>query len=252
MAESLMHEPMVYGSRARIGVIVPPTNTANEAEWQAMAPTGVTIHSARMPLHTDTHSEAGLAALRADIAKHAQDLSQANVDVLAYGCTAGSMVTPVDSLPQFITESCSRKSLTTAQAIVEALRALSVTRVAVGTPYHAALNQHEQAFLLANGFNVVSLEGLGYGAKGVDEYRNISRIDADKVIALAERINTEAADAILLSCTDLATLSVIATLEARFNKPVISSNSATFWLALRLAGITDRVSGAGALFEKQL
>lgn len=252
MPESLMQEPMVYGQRARIGVIVPPTNTANEAEWQAMAPSGVTIHSARMPLHTDTRSAAGLATLRTDIAKYAQDLSQANVDVLAYGCTAGSMVTPIESLPQFITDSCSRTALTTAQAIVEALRALSASQVAVGTPYHDALNQHEQEFLSTNGFEVVSLEGLGYGENGVDEFRNISRIDTDKVIALAERVNTESADAILLSCTDLATLGVIPTLEARFGKPVVSSNSATFWLALRLAGIADKVPEAGVLFEKQL
>ena len=27
-----------YGWRARLGVIVPPTNTVNEAEWHRMAP----------------------------------------------------------------------------------------------------------------------------------------------------------------------------------------------------------------------
>ena len=40
MAESIMHQPMNYGSRARIGVIVPPTNTTNEAEWNALVPAG--------------------------------------------------------------------------------------------------------------------------------------------------------------------------------------------------------------------
>src|SRR5690606_32966375 len=45
-AWSLSHP---YGWRARLGLIVPPTNTVNEAEWRIMAPEGVTIHSARMP-----------------------------------------------------------------------------------------------------------------------------------------------------------------------------------------------------------
>ena len=40
-----------YGWRARIGLIVPPTNTANEAEWSLMLPDGVTLHTTRMPLH---------------------------------------------------------------------------------------------------------------------------------------------------------------------------------------------------------
>lgn len=252
MPESLMEKPMVYGNRARLGVIVPPTNTANEAEWQALAPECVTIHSARMPLHTNTQTKEGLANLRADIVKHAHDLTQANVDVVAYGCTAGSMVTPVDSLPDFISDRCERKALTTAQAIVKALTALSVKRVAVGTPYYDTLNEHEREFLITNSFDVVSLHGLGYGENGVDEFRNIARIDSAKVVALAEQVNTDSADAILLSCTDLATLALIPELEARFGKPVISSNSATFWLALRLAGITDRVPLAGRLFEKQL
>lgn len=252
MPKSLMEKPMIYGNRARLGVIVPPTNTANEAEWQSLAPDGVTIHSARMPLHTNTHTEDGLASLKEDIAKHAHDLTQANVDVVAYGCTAGSMVTPVDSLPDFISDRCERKALTTAQAIVKALTALAVKRVAVGTPYFNTLNEHEREFLLTNGFEVVSLHGLGYGENGVDEFRNIARIDAATVIALAEHVNTDSADAILLSCTDLATLALIPELEARFGKPVISSNSATFWLALRLAGITDRVIPGGRLFEEQL
>ena len=54
-----MSHPTVYGARAKLGVIVPPTNTANEAEWNRMTPPGVTIHAARMKLHTDIKSLAG-------------------------------------------------------------------------------------------------------------------------------------------------------------------------------------------------
>jgi len=250
MPESILHKPMMYGQRARLGVIVPPTNTANEAEWNAMAPVGVTIHAARMPLHTDTTSQSGLAVLRADIEKHAADLVMANVDVVVYGCTAGSMVSPVNALPDFIAERTARKALTTAQAIVAALAALEVSRVAVATPYHDAMNNHEKAFLRENGVNVVSIEGLGYGAKGKDEFRNIARVDGDTVIELAKQVDRENAQAILLSCTDLATLTLIDTLEASLGKPVISSNSATFWRALRLAGVDDTLAGCGSLFEK--
>src|SRR5690606_20084424 len=65
-AWSLSHP---YGWRARLGLIVPPTNTVNEAEWRIMAPEGVTIHSARMPLHTETDSDAGQAALYHDLGR---------------------------------------------------------------------------------------------------------------------------------------------------------------------------------------
>ena len=252
MAESLMHKPMIYGSRARIGLIVPPTNTANEAEWQSMAPASVSIHSARMPLHADTKSKAGLAALYGDIEKFASDLHQAEVDVVAYGCTAGSMVSPVNSLAHLITEKTGSKALTTAQSIVEALRAIQAQRVAVATPYFDAMNNHEKHFLIENGFDVVSMKGLGYGSSGVSDFRNICRITPDVIADLARCVDTENADAVLLTCTDLSTLPVINMLEKELGKPVISSNSATFWFALRLCGLEDDIQTGGSLFNQKI
>lgn len=247
MPESLLHLRTVYGARAKLGIIVPPTNTANEAEWNLMAPRGVSVHAARMPLHTDTGSAAGQAALRRDIAAHAQDLAAAGVDVIVYACTAGSMLSPVDALAAFIRQRTGVRGLTTAQAIVDALRTLSVRRLAVATPYHDALNGHEQRFLCRHGVDVVAIEGLGFGANGPAEFRNIARVDFDRVRALARRVDRDGADALLLSCTDLATLAAIPELETELGKPVVSSNTATFWRALRLAGVDDRVENSGTL-----
>lgn len=250
MPESLLDRPTRYGARAKLGVIVPPTNTSNEAEWQIMAPPGVTVHSARMPLHTDTESDAGKAALYDDVRRFTGDLAQIGPDVIAYGCTAGSMVTPLEGLPDLMAGEAGRPAITTAQAIVEALHALGVTRLSVATPYHDALNDHEVRFLTEQGFEVLAVEGLGYGAGGPQEYRNIARIGTDDVLALARRVDRPEAEALLLSCTDLATIDVVECLEDEFGKPVISSNTATFWLALRRAGIDDRISGYGRLLER--
>ena len=252
MAESLMDQPMNYGRRARIGVIVPPTNTANEAEWQAMVPAEVTIHSARMPLHTDTKSSEGIKALHKDIEKFACDLAAAEVDVIAYGCTAGSMVTPVDSLAKLITNKTGIKALTTAQAIVQSLKALSANRISVATPYFNTMNEHEKDFLEANGLEILNIEGLGYGAAGIVDFRNICRIPTTVTQELALRVNSDNADVVLLTCTDLTTLPIIQTIEQQLNKPVVSSNTATLWYALRLAGITDNLPAGGRLFEHTL
>lgn len=249
MPQSLLDQPTIYGSRAKLGVIVPPTNTANEAEWNQMAPAGISIHAARMPLHTDTTSSTGRAALYRDVEHYAADLAQASVDVIAYGCTAGSMVQPVTALADLMREKTGIAALSTAQAIVEALQALAVQRVAVATPYHAALNQHEFDFLASHDFDVLAIEGLGYGENGPQEYRNIARIQAATVVDLVRRVNSDNAQAILISCTDLASLPIISSLEAELGKPVISSNTATFWAALRAVGINDSLSAYGALLE---
>jgi maleate cis-trans isomerase len=137
--------------------------------------------------------------------------------------------------------------VTTAQALVEGLRALGARRVAVATPYDEALNRHEAAFLRGHGFEVVAMRGMGYGAGGPAEYRNIARVPSAEVFAFARDICVPAADALLISCTDLATLEIIERLEAETGKPAISSNQATFWLALRKAGLSDRLGGMGRL-----
>jgi maleate isomerase/arylmalonate decarboxylase len=250
MAIDRLNDPTVYGGRAKLGVIVPPTNTANEAEWNRMAPQGVSIHSARMPLHMDTESESGRRALHDDLRRHAADLAQASVDVIAYGCTAGSMTVPASGLADFMQSASGRTSITTAQSLVEALRALGAKRVAVATPYHDALNNHEKHFLEGHGFAVVALRGLGYGANGPAEYRNIARIPPAEVLVHARSVVRDDADTVLLSCTDMATLDIIEPLERDTGKPVVSSNQATFWYALRRAGIADRLTGYGRLLAE--
>lgn len=236
-----------YGQRAKIGVIVPPTNTVNEAEWQLMAPEGVSIHSARMPLHTDTASEKGRAALYADIEKATDDLAQAGMSVIAYGCTAGSMAHPMTAITEFMSGVSGTPCVTTAASIVAALGALGVNRVAVATPYHDALNDHEQAFLTEAGFTVTSIKGLGIGAGGPQEYIQIARTPVETIRDHILGADHPDAEALLVSCTDFPVLGLIPGLESRLGKPVVTSNQATFWSALRAAGVTDRFDHFGQL-----
>src|SRR3954452_12999856 len=80
---------MMYGWRARIGLLVPSVNTTMEPEFWNLAPEGVSIHSARM----DVGSHGTPEALRemGEIAKRAAtDVGMTQPDVVVYGCTSGS------------------------------------------------------------------------------------------------------------------------------------------------------------------
>ena len=48
----------------------------------------------------------------------------------------------------------------------------------------------------------------------------------------------------------MATLGVVDKLEKKLGKPVVTSVQATFWGALRIAGITDRIEGSGLLLAE--
>ena len=242
--------PSAYGYRAKIGVIVPPTNTVNEAEWNRMAPEGISIHAARMALHADTASADGKKLLFNDVEKATKDLAQAQLDAIAYGCTAGSMVLPITELSEFMSEIAGRPCVTTAASIVNALKALSITKVALATPYHEALNNHEIEFLAQTGIKVVHEQGLGIGGGGAQEYIRIAQTPESAILDHILSADRPEADAIVVSCTDFPVLNLIHDVECRLGKPVITSNQATFWAALRAAGIDDRLIGLGALLSR--
>jgi maleate isomerase/arylmalonate decarboxylase len=238
-----------YGTRAKIGLIVPPTNTVNEAEWARMVPAGVTIHVTRMQLHAESSSPAGERQLYADIEKATRDLAAASLDAIAYGCTAGSMVMPLAKLTDFMTGVAGVPCVATAPALVHACRALRLARVALATPYHDALNEHERGFLADNAIEVVAMKGLGIGAGGPQEYVRIARVSTEDVYAHARSVDRPDAEGLLISCTDFATLAAIPRLERELGKPVATSNQATFWAALRAAGVADRCEGFGELLR---
>jgi maleate isomerase/arylmalonate decarboxylase len=237
-----------YSQRARIGLIVPPTNTVNEAEWCRMVPDGVTFHTVRMPIHSAVHTDEERAALATEIAAKVEELAPARVDVVAYACTAGSMVTPPRSLPDAVTAQAGIPLVTTAAALVDALQALGAKRISVATPYHDALNRHEVAFLASAGIEVLSIRGLGLGANGPADYPLIAETPLDAVRDHARAAVVPGADALLISCTDFPTLPLIGDLEAELDIPVVTSNQATLWAALSVCALAGPEPRLGRLF----
>lgn len=239
-----------YSQRAKLGLITPPTNTVNESEWARMMPAGVTFHTHRMPLHADTQSEAGKAHLMQDLGQVFGLLKQARVDAIAYACTAGSMINPVNALPDSLTAMTGAPAVTTSAAIIKALKVLGTRTLSVATPYHDALNAHETHFLEDNGFKVLNLAGLGIGASGPQDYVRIAETPLDAVAAHVRSVFVSGCDAVLITCTDFPTLPLVPVLEAEFGVPVVTSNQATFWAMLRLAGIEDRFTDFGRLLAE--
>lgn len=236
--------------RARIGTVIPVSNTTNETEFNRLKPDGVTVHFTRVPLHPDPAAD-DFTTMLDDVEQAASELATAGADVIAYGCTSGSMVCPADRLIGRMEQAAGRPSLSTAGAILEALGALGVHRIAMATPYTDAVNQKERAFLERNGFEVCAIKGLGLGGS-LEKIQKISRVAPADVYDHARSVDRPDAEAVLICCTDFGTADVLQALEDALGKPVLSSNSATFWAALRRAGIQDTIKGYGSLLSASL
>ncbi|MBA2964452.1 MULTISPECIES: aspartate/glutamate racemase family protein [Ramlibacter] len=248
MKTTAMYSP--YGWKARIGLIVPSTNTVNEPEFWRVAPDGVTIHTARALLLGPATEESYFKMAEA-VNGAAEELATAEVDVVAYGCTSGSIICPLPELIKNMSDRVGKPAIATAGAVVAALRALGVTRIAVGTPYVDFVNESEKKFLEDYGFQVTSMQGLDLGHTQ-EERRGIGRVPPEVVYRLARAIDRPDAEAIFISCTNLATFDVIAEIEQELGKPVVTSNQSCIWACLRLLGIRTAIAGYGRLLQECL
>lgn len=149
------------------------------------------------------------------------------------------------SLRDAMEEATQLPCTTMSHAIVGALRALNIRRVAVATSYVDALNERLRVYLEGAGFQVSALEGLSI--TGVEAMGEVS---TQALVELSARVleQDRTADGIFISCGGLLTLDAIRILEDRFGLPVTASSPAGFWDVVRLGGWDTRSPGHGRLF----
>ncbi len=232
----------MYGTRARIGVIVPSSNTTTEAEFNALKPEGVSVHAARMLLTHGTIDQ--LARMAEDTERAAELVATTRPSIIAFACTTGSLFGGPgwdEQLIRRIEKIAKVQATTTATAVLRAFKELGITKVAVGTPYNDELNQVEVDFFEASGIKVVDIKGLDLTVE------EMHQIPLEKYVALAHDVDKPDADAVFLSCTNLKAVPIIDQLETELGKYVFSSNVATFWDIMRRLGIKGSIPGRGKL-----
>jgi maleate cis-trans isomerase len=117
-----------------------------------------------------------------------------------------------------------------------------VKRLAVGTPYPESISAAAKTYWTAAGFEIV-------GHHRLTDVRNIYDESEQRAYDLARAADTAAAQAILLSGTGLPTAGILDAVERDLGKPVVASNQAALWQALRLAGVRQPVAGFGRLLR---
>ena len=234
-----------YGTRARIGMLLPSGNQAAEPQFAAMLPAGVSLHTTRLPLTGSSDAELRRMADRVEEA--AALLADAAVDLVLFHCTAVSTYSA--DLEQDILERIQRatglRATATSQGLLAALAALGARRVTMLSPYIESINRREAQFLQAHGFEI--LRNVGLGCPTAREMMAVAPADW---VRFALEQHVPEADALLISCTTVRATDAAAQLEAQLGCPVVTSNTAALWHSLRLLGIADPVPGFGRLFDQ--
>ncbi|MCV2864584.1 aspartate/glutamate racemase family protein [Albidovulum sediminicola] len=235
------------GSRARIGVIILQSDQTAEYEFSTLLrQDGVALYHSRIPNAMEVTPET-LRAMEQDLPVAAALLPSAfDFDVIGYCCTSGATMIGEDRVDEIIRQiHPGAKTTNPLTACKAALAALDVGRFALVTPYAPSVTSEMQQNLAAAGFETRAVASFNQS----DDF-TVARISSDSILdAILAVGQREACEAVFVSCTSLRVLPVIAEAEAQLGKPVISSNQATAWHLMRLAGLEDRPEGAGRLFH---
>jgi maleate isomerase len=214
--------------------VVTPFDFALDREMWRWMPDGVTVHFNRVGYVTVPVGVELAYAVNSRLAvrQAALEVVATAPAVVAYLCSSGSFVNGLageQELREDLASAGFRQTVTTSGAMLDALEHLGVSRVAVATPYDAALAERLELFLGEAGVETVGSAHLGLPG-------GIWQVPYDGVARLVLEADRPEAEAIFVSCTNLPSYDVIAPLEAHLGKPVLSANQVTMWAALRLMG----------------
>ena len=226
--------------RAIIGVMTPAMNTVVQPELEDLRPAGVTNQMQRFRL--------GGEAVSDDLIDEAEKLMDCHPAAIAIGLTTDAAPGGVDKLAVRTADVAAATGVpvvNASQANHAALRAFGARRIAVVTPFNAEVDRTVKANIEAAGFEVVAIKGTA-----APSLPAICETPLADIKAVFRDVATSECDAILQVGTALPVVAMIAEMEEMTSRPVIACNAAVYWQALRAAGIDDRISGYGRLFEE--
>jgi maleate isomerase len=242
----------------RIGQIVPSSNTTMETEIPAMLaarqlvrPERFTFHSSRMRMKKVVKEE--LAAMDAESDRCALELSDARVDVLGYACLVAIMamghgyhrVSQERLHGRTVENGGPAPVITSAGALVDALKVMNARRVAVVAPYMLPLTRMVVDYIENEGHEV-----LVWRALEIPDNLEVGRHDPARLPGIVAGMDLEGVDAIVLSaCVQMPSLQAVAQVEAMTGKPVVTAAIATTYAMLKALGLDTYVPGGGALLS---
>lgn len=237
------YEPIT--PRARLGFIIPSSNRMVEPQLQHFAPGGVEPHVTRIGM-TNRH-KAPLDQLLPRIVEAAELLGDSKCDVTVLQCTGTSMsggVAGEQKVIKAIEAATGRPALSAASSLMAAFAALGARRLVFVSETAQAGHDKKVTFLKEAGFDLVADRAMGLETS--DAYCSTPpAFWFDNVRAM----KNDTADAYFVSCANIRSVDVIAELETVLDRPVVTSNQAALWCALRTVGLQDDVPALGRLFK---
>jgi maleate isomerase len=222
---------------ARVGLIVPSSNTVAEVDFYRRLPAGATLHTARMYL-VQTSPEAESVMLDEHLPTALTDLATTRPDVVVFSCTSAGALRGnayEDELITRVGERTGAHVVSVMAAVRKAIVSRHAQRVAVITPYVESLNEKIRESLEAEELDVVGIRGMG-----ITENFEIGSVEPERIVQFAlDCFGQLDIDLVFASCTNLRALDARERIEQALDVPVVTSNHAALEAVLEYIGASS-------------
>ena len=230
----------------RFGLVALQADETIERDMRRLLPLDAEFLVTRVPSDKEVTSET-LAAMEGHLSAAAALFPKGmEFDAVGYGCTSGTAQIGADRVSTNI-KSATRTACVTQplSSLISACAHLGLRRLAILSPY-----VREVSAKLGEAVREAGIEMPVFGSFNVSTEALVARIDRPSIEAAAISLMRDRdVDALFISCTNLRALDVIAPLEARLGKPVLTSNQVLAWHMMQSAGATFPASAPGVLFR---
>ncbi|MGI9421756.1 MAG: maleate cis-trans isomerase family protein [Hyphomicrobiaceae bacterium] len=228
-----------YGPRGVVALHIPLQNANMQPEYEMLRPDGVNNQIYRIDLgNPDEVSEATVAVIAGSLGCHpdivvvGNSIEMRNWSVERQDRHRALLQSAIGEIPLVLG----------GDATVAALRAVGARRIAMLSPMQAHHANSAASYYEAMGFEVASSDCLGVGLP-----QDIINVSDQTIIDGFASMDRSDVDTLLHVGGALSTVPLVAQLEDKHKKPVITVNAATYWMALRRLGINDKIKGFGQL-----
>jgi arylmalonate decarboxylase len=232
-----------------LGLIFPPLNRGVPEEGIAMY--GDRLKYVVTGLGVESMTPEGFNAVIERVPAAAEKLAAQGAEAIELTGTSLTFYNGEEynqQLREAVTKASGLRATTMSNGVIEGLKAVGASKVAVATAYADEVNGRLRAFLLEHGLTPLVVTGMGIEAIG-----GVDSVTQDELTEFSVRVFESApgADSLLVSCGGFRTLELIAPVEARTGVPVISSMPHGLWAGARLVGLSGASPGYGTLLSKR-
>jgi maleate isomerase len=220
-----------YAQKGLIGLLTPQANTTAEPEFYILMLAGYAFLNARL-LSDKPSIEARLDDYFVAMGNTVEQFANAPLGAYAFACTGASYLhgrAREGEAVKAIEDKHNRPFITAGRAVAEALQLIGAARIALVSPYPAALTKASAAYWASHGFNVASLANAFNFDIG---FHPIYSLRSNAARSAVDAASCEMVDAIVMLGTGMPTLGPILTHAASSGVPVLSCMSALAWRSL--------------------